>query len=147
MKPPQKFSELNGRRKIPGKRNGMTLLELTVVILVLLSLISVLFVGANAWKRGSDRTLCIMNIRNVQNAVRSFSNLYGYKPEDNVTGLQVRVIGPGKFIEPAPTCPSAGTYSYGPDFGNDTIPPIGELYMQCSLSATAEHVPQNADYW
>ena len=37
------------------RKAGMTLLELTVVILVLLSLISILFVGARAWKKGSDR--------------------------------------------------------------------------------------------
>ncbi len=37
-------------------KSGMTLLELTVVILVLLSLIGILFIGARAWKRGSDRT-------------------------------------------------------------------------------------------
>lgn len=39
---------------------AMTLLELTVVIMVLLSLISILFIGARAWKRGSDRTGCIL---------------------------------------------------------------------------------------
>ena len=32
------------------RKSGMTLIELTVVILVLLSLISILFVGARAWK-------------------------------------------------------------------------------------------------
>ena len=52
------------------RKSGMTLLELTVVILVLLSLISILFIGARAWKKGSDRAGCIMNIRNVQQAVR-----------------------------------------------------------------------------
>ena len=43
------------------RKAGMTLLELTVVILVLLSLITILFVGARAWKRGSDRSANIMN--------------------------------------------------------------------------------------
>jgi prepilin-type N-terminal cleavage/methylation domain-containing protein len=51
-------------------KSGMTLLELTVVILVLLSLLSILFVGAKAWKVGSDRAANVMNIRNVQQAVR-----------------------------------------------------------------------------
>ena len=47
------------------RKAGMTLLELTVVILVLLSLISILFIGARAWKKGSDRAANIMNIRNL----------------------------------------------------------------------------------
>lgn len=124
----------------------MTLLELTVVILVLLSLISILFIGAQAWKRGSDRTLCIMNIRNMQNAIRSFSNLYGHAPGESVTGLKMRIIGPGKFVERNPVCPASGTYSYGETFSEDTIPPIGELYLKCSLAASG-HVPDDHADW
>ena len=58
-------------------KSGMTLLELTVVILVLLSLISILFIGARAWKKGSDRSANILNIRNVQQAVRGHANMHG----------------------------------------------------------------------
>lgn len=54
---------------------GMTLIEITVVILVLLTLISVLFIGANIYKRGADRAACILNIRNVHQAVRAHQNL------------------------------------------------------------------------
>ncbi len=125
---------------------GMTLLELTVVIMVLLSLISILFIGANAWKKGSDRTLCIMNIRNVQTGLRSFSNLYGYSPGQSVAGLQSRIIGLGKFVENTPACPSSGTYSYGVMFGVDTIPPTGELYVECSLMSSG-HVPTEYGDW
>jgi prepilin-type N-terminal cleavage/methylation domain-containing protein len=56
-------------------KSGMTLLELTVVILVLLSLISILFVGARAWKKGSDRSANIMNLRNTQQAMRGHQNM------------------------------------------------------------------------
>jgi type II secretory pathway pseudopilin PulG len=68
------------------KRNaGMTLLELTVVILVLLSLISILFVGARAWKKGSDRSANIMNIRNTQQAMRGHENMNELKATDPFT--------------------------------------------------------------
>ena len=130
-----------------GRARGMTLLELTVVILVLMSLISVLFIGANAWKKGSDRALCVMNIRNVQTGVRSFSNLYGYNPGDSVPGLQMRVIGPGQFVEEPPACPSSGVYSYGGEEGPDMIPLVNELYVKCSLATTAGHVPVNTSDW
>jgi len=130
-----------------GKARGMTLLELTVVILVLLSLISVLFIGANAWKKGSDRALCVMSIRNVQTAVRSFSNLYGYNPGESVPGLQMRVIGPGQFVEQLPTCPSSGVYTYGGDEGAETIPQVGTLYLNCSLATSASHVPTDVSDW
>lgn len=58
----------------------MTLLELTVVILVLLSLISILFVGARAWKKGSDRAANLMNLRNCQQAMRGHQNMRGLNP-------------------------------------------------------------------
>ena len=122
----------------------MTLLELTVVILVLMALITILFFGAQAWKRGSDRALCIIHIQNVQKAVRSYSNLYGYSPGATVTGLKNQIIGLGRFVETTPTCPGNGTYAFGQTSGSDTIPPMGELYLQCSLAITHQHVP--ADY-
>ena len=53
----------------------MTILELTVVILVLLSLISILFVGATAWKKGCDRAANLMNVRNCQQAMRGHENV------------------------------------------------------------------------
>ena len=36
--------------------------------------IPVLFVGARAWKKGSDRAACIITQRNIQQAVRSYKN-------------------------------------------------------------------------
>jgi len=62
------------------RHSGMTLLELTVVIVVLLSLISILFVGARAWKKGSDRATNIMNFRNCQQAMRGHQNMYSLNP-------------------------------------------------------------------
>lgn len=121
----------------------MTLLELTVVILVLMTLVSVLFFGAQAWKRGSDRALCIVNIQTVQKAVRSYSNMYGFSPGQNAPGLQDRIIGIGRFVEVSPKCPGGGDYTFGQTHGSDTVPPMGELYLECSLESSDEHLPAN----
>ena len=123
------------------RASGMTLLELTVVILVLLSLISILFVGARAWKKGSDRAANIMVVRNIQQAVRSYQNMnnvaQGATLDMTVAGP---IIGPGDFIENTPTHPVAGlSYNY-----SGTVPPIG------TLVATSTGTPTNggtvADY-
>ncbi|MGJ8645163.1 MAG: hypothetical protein ACSHX9_17305 [Luteolibacter sp.] len=110
---------------------GMTLLELTVVILVLLSLISILFIGARAWKKGSDRAASILQIRNVQQAVRSYSNLNGKNRLDTVATLRTEIFGTGKFIENDPTVvghPAGGSYTF--EIAAPTvIPDIGDLYM------------------
>jgi len=128
-----------------NRKAGMTLLELTVVILVLLSLISILFIGARAWKAGSDRAGCIIQIRNVQQGVRSYANMNGVNPGATVTGLQGLVIGTGMFVEKTPACPAAGTYSFP---AATTVPAIGTLYMTCSLSASPTlHVPGSYSDW
>lgn len=138
------------------KNKGMTLIELTVVILVLLSLISVLFIGARAWLRGSDRAQAAILIRNAQQGVRSHSNLLGVDtPPTGGTAiawnlgrvdssgnpvaslLQPEIFGPGAYVE----TPTAGVLPVHPD--NDTavnftpgpagdfesVPPLGVLYM------------------
>lgn len=126
---------------------GMTLLEMTLVLMVLFSLVSIVFVGASAWKRGAERSLCVVNIQAVQKGVRSYSNMYGFDPGANVPGLRSKIIGDGKFVETTPVCRTPGTYSYGLSYGEDIIPPVGTLYLECSLAVDKGHVPQSTSDW
>jgi len=116
-----------------NRKSGMTLLELTVVILVLLSLISILFVGARAWKKGSDRAACILNIRNVQQAVRGYQNM-----TPDATSVSVdKIYGADGYLK-APTCPGGGTYE---EHFSSAFPAVGALAITCDLAGTEEHVP------
>lgn len=119
---------------------GLTLIEVTVVVAVLLSMISVLFLGVAAYKKGSDRALCIQNIASVQKAVRSYSNLYSYGTGETVANLKDEIIGPGKFFETDPVCRSGGTYTYG----GDVIPAPSVAYLSCSIS---DHLPASISGW
>jgi type II secretory pathway pseudopilin PulG len=127
---------------IPRSQAGITLIESTLVILVLLVLVSVLFASARAWKKGSDRTVCVLSQHQVQQAVRGFANLYGKPAGEEVPDLAMRLFGEGKFIEGVPLCPSGGIYSYS---GN-LVPIQGELYMKCSLAGIG-HAPNDAEAW
>ncbi len=122
----------------------MTLLELTVVILVLLGLVVILFIGAQAWRHGSDRALCIVNLRHVQQGMRGWANQHEYEPGMTVAGLADFIIGPGLVVEEEPVCPGGGEYSTP---GGDVIPEIGTLYLNCSLGASWRHVPASHDDW
>lgn len=138
-------------------RRGMTLLEVTIIIVVFLSLISILIVGARAWKRGSDRAACVINIRNVQVAARSYQNLYGYycggRPyaENGSQDIAEHLFAKGyiaqKSYEQASgiqECPSGGNYHRD---SPDMFPKGGELYITCSLSESDAHEPNtNADW-
>ena len=83
---------MRGYRRIKNHVPAMTLLELTVVIVIMLSLIGILAIGAKTWKNGSDRSVCILNLQAVQKGVRSFSNLYGYTPGASVSGLEAPAV-------------------------------------------------------
>jgi hypothetical protein len=135
------------RRFRQGLRSGMTLFELTVVIMVLLLMINILLFGARAWKRGSDRTMCIVHIHNVQKGVRAYSNFYGLNPGESTPNLKNSIIGIGRFVEELPICPGGGDYTLGGIYGPDTIPPMGVLYMDCSLRATEQHAPLTTVDW
>jgi hypothetical protein len=124
-------------------RAGITIIESSLVLLVLLALVSILFVSTRSWKRGSDQTVCILSQHQVQQAVRGFANLHGKSEGDEVPGLAVLLFGEGKYIEKTPLCPSGGIY----DFGGDRVPLRGELYMNCSLAEDQGHVPGNAAGW
>ncbi len=116
---------------------GMTLLELTVVILVLLSLISILFIGARAWKKGSDRAANILNIRNVQQAVRAHSNIRGMNAGDALASTEI--VGTGKYLNTVSAPNTSITYTYGA-----AVPAVGTLYLiaaYADATATADFAP------
>jgi len=122
-----------------NRKAGMTLLELTVVILVLLSLITVLFVGARAWKRGSDRAGCLINIRNIQVAMRGDQNMRNSAPGG--PGLdQANIIGGANaYITNPPVCPTDKVTQYTL-LGNGNYPALGTLYATCASAESSYHV-------
>ena len=136
------------RCAVPGKQlvralPGLTLTELAVVILFMLLFATLLMTGARAWKRGSDRAACIMNLQAVQKAVRGYGNMSGKNPGDTVVGLEGQVVGSGLYFEVLPTCPGGGTYI----LGGDQIPAMGTLYMSCTLSTLEAHAPDDTIDW
>ena len=119
---------------------GMTLIEVTLVIAVLLGLISVLFIGVKAYKRGSDRAKCILNVSTLQKAVRSYQNLYELEETDAL--VQGTLVGSGKMMEVAPTCPNKlNAYVWG-----TTVPVTGTAYLDCD-DADADHSPTTVAGW
>ncbi|WP_035608815.1 hypothetical protein [Haloferula sp. BvORR071] len=98
---------------------------------------SVLFVGARAWKKGSDRAACIMNTRNVQQAVRSYQNMNSVKPGQPIPWDKI-VGSKDSFLAKQPTC-AEGTYTF-----SKTVPKQGALACTCS---NPEHAPSNHQDW
>ena len=108
------------------RKAGMTLLELTVVILVLLSLITILFIGARAWKKGADRSTNLINLRNCQQAMRGHQNTRELAVGAAFT--QTMLEDYMKF----PTTVATVTYTAG-----SAITATGTLWLQASADGQA----------
>ncbi|MBK1792037.1 type II secretion system protein [Persicirhabdus sediminis] len=118
---------------------GITLIELTVVIVVMLTLISVLFMAGRAYKEGADRANCILNIRTVQQSVRSWQNVNNV-PADGVTAIdEDEVYGDGKFLPVRPSCPANGSYTFAV-----AVPVVGSLVVDCDIDG---HEPEDSVGW
>lgn len=138
-------------------RPGITLLELTVVLVVLLSLVGITMIGTHAWRRGSDRAGCVMNLRNVQTSVRAYQNTYGYQPgtypyaQSGTQSIAEHLLDKGYIdtdlysqIKGSASCPGGGTYSIDRE---DVFPAPGDLYAHCSLGDERLHAPTDDRGW
>jgi hypothetical protein len=117
---------------------GLVLGYLQIAAFILL--IPALFIGARAWKKGSDRAVCILNQRNVQQAVRGYQELHDLKSGDPIPWAEI--VGPGKLLEQEPVCPALGEYEY-----MDRIPERGTLVITCSKADAEQHVPKDFSGW
>ena len=142
--------------KVAGPR-GMSLLELALVITVMLSLVGIVFIASKAWKRGGDRAHCVLTLRNMQVAARSYQNLYGYnyggRPyAENGTQDIARLLFDKGYIERKlfeqakgdQPCAGGGSYVCATP---DIFPPAGQLYLACSLQTSEGHRPEVGPDW
>jgi len=134
-------------------RKGVTLIELTVVIAIILLLISILFIGAKFYRDGADKSACVVNINGIQKAARSVQNLRNLAVAD--------AIAPADFSGTAddplpvlPVCPTANTaYTL-----LGTLPALGTPVAECAdsqfggpvsdLAAEPDtHAPSDTNGW
>ena len=149
-------------KNIPCRRKrsslGLTLLELTVVISVLLSLVSLLTTGVRVWKRGADRAQCLLTLRTIQVAVRSYQNLNGFSeglPHPTESGTadiaehlrRKDYISSSQYEQAVGTraCPGGGFY----ERDDPTLfPPASQPYLTCSLAPDPDaHRPTKTTDW
>ncbi|MFC4995455.1 type II secretion system protein [Rubritalea tangerina] len=126
-------------KNIKHAPKGVTLIELTVVIAIILVLISVLFVGATYYKTNADKAACVVNISNLHKAMRSVQNVSSLAVGDAVT-----FTGGNTPIPAVPTCPGDGSaYNI-----SATVTATGTPGATCgSATFSADHVPATTAGW
>ena len=112
-----------------------------VVMLVLTGCFAILFgmMFLPHDRRGSDRSHCIMNQRNLQQALRAHAKEHQLEVGDAIEWRQI--VGFGHYIERVPECPVHGIngYTY-----LQTVPAPGVLVTTCKDS---EHQPPDLEGW
>lgn len=86
---------------------------------------------------GSYRAGCIMNTRNVQQAVRAHHGMNSKNFGELIDWSDI--FGPGKFLDQEPVCPAGGTYTF-----SKVYPQVGKLASTCSHT---DHVPPDYSTW
>ena len=115
---------------LSNKNGGISLMTASAAI------IPTLFIGANTYKEGADRSACIINIRNIQHAIRANQNINAI---DTGTPIDFsEIFGPENYLE-RPTCPLGNTYTI-----SETYPEVGTVAAKC---AHPEHQPKNTEGW
>ncbi len=148
--------KLNPAKGGPRVR-GLSLIEVSLVITVMMSLVSMLVVGAKTWRRGSDRASCIMDVRAMQMAVRSYQNIYGYnyggRPHAKYGTQDISrhlfekgYIDERQFKQAQGELGCSGGGLYTAAFP-DVFPEEGFLYMACSLADSHDHKPADTASW
>lgn len=111
------------------KKKGFTLIEITLVIALILGLIVVLAVSINAYRKGSQKSRCIMNTSTAQKAVRAYSNYIekrpggGYSKYDSAPSSMTYTSG--YYDHVVYTHPTAGVYDKY--YYNDQVPGYPQL--------------------
>ena len=113
-----------------NRASGMTLIEISLVIALLLGLIAVVFLGIGSYREGADKAKCKIQLAQVQKAVRAFCNFQNLAI--GATFGVADAFGGGKAVQNQPICPSGGTYAWetevpavGIPFGNCNYAPVG----------------------
>ncbi|MDB6074032.1 MAG: hypothetical protein JWO89_1672 [Verrucomicrobiaceae bacterium] len=109
------------------RASGMTLIEISLVIALLLGLIAVVFMGIGSYRKGADRAKCKIQLAQVQKAIRAYSNFQNLA----IGGVLATTdaFGAGKALENQPTCPSGGTYAW-----TGTVPAVSIPYGNCDYT-------------
>ncbi len=108
---------------------------------VMMTLTSTLFIGAQAYKNAADRAACILNIRNIHQAVRVNMNIEDLQVGDPIHWEDI--VGKGKFLETMPVCPLDGKrYILSKKY-----PPVGEAAAKCPNAQSKNHKPQSTEGW
>jgi hypothetical protein len=127
------------------KKSHLAKIKVCLVAFLIVCLFATLLLYK--WNKGKDRSVCIINIRNAQQAMRGYVGMNQGYDFSFYTPEKMREIiftGPDAYLR-YPVCPSGGTYTLHdlPAIN----PPLGFVFLTCSCAKTLNHKPDNTADW
>jgi prepilin-type N-terminal cleavage/methylation domain-containing protein len=120
---------------------GLTLIELSIVVSLILSLISILFYGMASYKDQSDAARCKVKLAQLHKNIRAFGNFNEVTPGQNWNSKSIGGVAinfatdftqPLTTIEPnALNCPTGVNYTA---VNIVTCPKVGTLAYDCPVT-------------
>ncbi len=86
---------------------------------------SMVFIGAEAYKKGAGRAKCMLQMATVQKLVLTHANLESLNPGDPIS---TDILVSGGYLEQIPLCPDGGQYTF-----LNKVPDVTTSYIQCDV--------------
>ena len=107
---------------------GMTLIEITLVITILLSLATIIFLGVASFNKGSARAKCVLQQAKLHKMALAYANLNQLNLGDSAPDLITTLVN-DTYIPQTPLCPDTGNYTF-----LSSIPRQAEHFVTCSMA-------------
>ena len=99
-----------------ARNQGFTLVEIMIVVAIIAILAAVAIPNFVKYRKNSQATACISNLKQLQTAVEQA------RMNNKYDGATTSIIGSTLYIKVMPACPAGGTYTL-PGAADDTAVP------------------------
>ena len=94
------------------RRNGFTLVEIMIVILIIGVLMAIAVPSFIQARHSARQSSCIHNMKEIETAKEQWA--MDTKRNNGDSAAFTDLVGPTLYLKSAPSCPSAGTYTVNP---------------------------------